>query len=69
MTLEHFDQYPGRSRGYASLPEVLRRQIVLDVPLWSNYIRQEADRFGYSYIDMAGDFGSRLSEAEAACTM
>jgi 2-phosphoglycerate kinase len=69
MTLEHFDQFPGRSRGYASLPEVLRRQIVLDVPLWSNFIRQEADRFGYPYVDMAGDFGSRLSEAEAACNL
>lgn len=67
MTLEHFDQFPGRSQGYASLPEASRRQIVQDVPLWSNFIRQEADRFGYPYVDMVGDFASRLSEAEAAC--
>lgn len=69
MTLERFDQFPGRSRGYAGLPEALRRQIVQDVPLWSHFIQQEADRFGYPYIDMAGDFSSCLSEAEAACTM
>lgn len=69
MTLERFDQFPGRSRGYAGLPEALRRQFVHDVPLWSNFVRQEADRFGYPYIDMADDFPSRLSEAEAVCTM
>lgn len=69
MTLEHFDQFPGRSQGYASLPEVVRRQIVHDVPLWSNFVRQEAARFGYPYIDVAGDFSARLSEAEAACTI
>ncbi len=69
LTLERFDLFPGRSRGYAGLPEALRRQIVEDVPLWSDFIRQEASRFGYPYIDMAGDFSSRLHEAEAACTM
>jgi hypothetical protein len=69
MSLEHFDQFPGRSRGYAGLPEALRRRIVQDVPRWSHFVRQEADRFGYPYVDMAGDFASRMSEAEAICTM
>jgi hypothetical protein len=69
MTLECFDQFPGRSRGYASLPEALRRQIVQDVPRWSNFIRQEADRLGYPYVDMAGDFTARLNEAEAIFTL
>ena len=68
MTLERFDQFPGRSRGYANLPEALRRQIVQDVPLWSRFIQQEAERFSYPYVDMAGDFSSRLSAAEASCT-
>jgi hypothetical protein len=69
MTLERFDQYSGRSRGYAGLPEALRRQIVQDIPRWSDFVRQEAERFSYPYIDMAGDFSSRLREAEAAFTM
>src|SRR5215469_15015455 len=43
LTLEDLDRYPGRS-GYGRLPEVLRRQIVEDVPHWSAFIRQEADR-------------------------
>jgi len=65
MTLERFDQFPGRSRGYGSLPEEMRRQIVQDVPLWSEFIRQESEHFGYPYIDMTGDFARRLHEAEA----
>ncbi len=64
MTLETFDQYPGRSPGYSFLPEDFRRQIVQDVPLWSEFIRQEAERFNYPYIDTAGDFHQRLREAE-----
>jgi len=68
MTLEQFDQFPGRSPGYRFLPEEMRRQIVHDVPLWSEFIRQEANRFGYLYIDMTGDFSSRLQEAEAMLT-
>ena len=68
MTLEHFDQFPGRSPGYTFLPEEMRRQIVHDVPLWSEFIRQEANRFGYPYIDMIRDFSSRLQEAEAILT-
>jgi hypothetical protein len=66
MTLEQFNRYPGRSAGYAFLPEVLKQRIVHDVPLWSEFIRQLAGRFGYPYIDMSGDFTSRLREAEAA---
>jgi hypothetical protein len=68
MMLEQFDQFPGRSRGYAGLPEAMRRQIVQDVPPWSEFIRQEAERFGYPYVDMSDDFPSRLSEAEAVLT-
>jgi hypothetical protein len=64
MTLQTFDQFPGRSRGYSSLPEEVRRQIVRDVPLWSEFIRQEAERAGYQYIDMSDHFHSRLTEAE-----
>jgi len=68
MTLETFDQFLGRSPGYSSLPEEMRRQIVLDVPLWSEFIRQEAERFGYPYFDMIGDFSQRLDEAESMLT-
>jgi len=68
MTLEQFDQFPGRSRGYAGLPEAMRRQIVQDVPLWSEFVRQEAECFGYPYVDMSDDFPLRLSEAEATLT-
>lgn len=63
MTLEGLTQFPGRSRGYSDLPESLRRQIA-DVPRCSAFIRQEADRFGYAYIDMVNDFPQRLAEAE-----
>jgi mannose-6-phosphate isomerase-like protein (cupin superfamily) len=65
MTLEQFDRFPGRSPGYSFLPDVQRRQIVQDVPHWSEFIRQEAARLGYTYIDMAGDFNAHLMEAEA----
>jgi len=65
MTLEQFDRFPGRSKGYADLPEALRRQIVQDVPRWSAFIQAEAARCGCRYIDMQGDFASHLDEAEA----
>ena len=65
MTLESFAQFPGRSKGYAHLPEALRRQIVEDVPRWSAFIRQEAERLGYAYVDMVGDFSQRLADAES----
>lgn len=64
MTLETFDQFPGRSRGYSGLPEEMRRQIVRDVPLWSVFIRQETERFSLPYFDMSGDFMQCLKEAE-----
>jgi hypothetical protein len=68
MTLETFDQFPGRSPGYSHLSEGMRRQFVRDAPLWSEVIRQEAQRFGRPYIDMIGDFPQRLEEAEARLT-
>jgi hypothetical protein len=68
LTMEGLMQFPGRSRVYGSLPEALRRQIVQDVPLWSAFIRQEAERFGYAYVDMASDFPQRLAEAETVLT-
>ncbi len=64
MTLERFDEFPGHSRGYAFLPEAMRSQFAHDVPLWSAFIRQEAERSGCRYVDMADDFAARLSEAE-----
>jgi hypothetical protein len=64
MTLEKFDKYPGMSRGYAKLPEALRRQFAGDVPLWSQFIRDESQRFGYPYIDTGEHFAQRLQEAE-----
>jgi hypothetical protein len=68
LTLEALTQFPGRSRGYGSLPEALRRQIVEDVPRWSAFIRQEAEQFGYAYVDMVSDFSQRLAEAERMLT-
>ena len=35
MTLDQFDQFPGKSPGYAALPEPMRVQIAKDVPVWS----------------------------------
>lgn len=67
LTLENLNQYAGRS-GYSHLPEALRRQIVEDVPRWSTFIQQEAERFGYAYVDMVSDFPQRLAEAEMVLT-
>jgi hypothetical protein len=64
MTLDRFDQFPGHSRGYASLPKDVRLKIVDDVPLWSSFIEQETNRFGYPFIDMVDDFPSCLDRAE-----
>jgi hypothetical protein len=69
MTLERFDQFPGHSIGYTFLPEEMRRQIVQDVPLWSELIRQRAKQFGYPYVDTSDDFPARLHEAEALLTV
>ena len=68
MMLKTFDRFPGRSRGYSMLPEERRRQIVEDVPRWSAFVQQEAERFGYAYVDMANDFPGRLLEAETILT-
>jgi hypothetical protein len=68
MSLERFDRFPGRARGYASLPLEVRRQFVQDIPLWSKFVRQEAVRFGYPYVDMSDDFPSRLHEADTVLT-
>jgi hypothetical protein len=68
MTLERLDQFPGCSPGYSNLPEAMRRQIARDVPLWSEFTRQEAERFGYPYVDTTSDFPLRLQEAEVVLT-
>jgi hypothetical protein len=69
LTLEEFTHFPGRSQGYSNLPEAHRRQIVEDVPRWSAFIRQEAERVGYPYVDMVGDFSHHLTEAELLLTV
>jgi hypothetical protein len=68
MKVETLDQYPGRSLGYIGLPEEFRRQIAKDVPLWSEFIEQEAKNFGYPYVDTTTDFPTRLSQAESLLT-
>ncbi|GAC1387272.1 MAG: hypothetical protein NVSMB42_08320 [Herpetosiphon sp.] len=68
MTLERLNRFPGRSPGYGLLPEEMRRQIVQDVPCWSEFVRQEAEQFGYPYVDMESDFAERLRAAEALLT-
>jgi hypothetical protein len=65
MTLAQFDQYPGKSPGYAKLPKAVRQQMVHDIPQWSAYVQQTAHRFSYPYVDMVNDFELRLDEAEA----
>ena len=68
MTLEIFDQYPGKSKGYAGLPEKMRCQFAQDVPRWSEFIQKEAEHFKYPYLDMSPDFSARLLEAENILT-
>ena len=68
MTLARFDNFPGHSRGYAALPEAVRRQFAADIPPWSRFIQQEAERFNYPFIDMSDDFQTRLNEAGAHLT-
>ena len=68
MTPATLQQFPGRSRGYQNLPESMRNQIAQDVPLWSEFIWQEAERYHYTYIDTASSFPERLREAEALLT-
>lgn len=66
--LARFDRFPGRSPDYARLPEEVRQQFAQDIPLWSAYVRQETERFGYPYVDMSDDFDARLRQAEAVLT-
>ena len=65
MTLKTFDQYPGHSVGYSYLPEEVKRQIVRDVPFWSEFVQQEAGRLGFPYFDTSDDFEPRIKEARA----
>jgi hypothetical protein len=64
MTPERFDQFPGHSPGYFYLPEEMRRRFAQEIPQWSEFVQQEALRYGCAYIDMSDDFHSRLREAE-----
>jgi hypothetical protein len=64
FNLAQFDEFPGRSQGYASLPLAIRQQIVEDVPCWSEFVAREAGRFGCRYVDTSDDFVSRVREAE-----
>jgi hypothetical protein len=64
MTFELFERF-GSTRGYAALPVAMRRRIAEDIPLWSEFVRREAERFGYPYVDVSGDFAARMGEAEA----
>ncbi len=68
MTLEHFDQFPGRSHGYSGLPEAVRRRFAQDVSAWSAFIARECNHFGYAYIDTANDFSQKLAQAESILT-
>ena len=68
MMPEMLIQLPGHSPGYTVLPESLRRKIAEDVPVWSDFIRQEAEQFDYPYIDTSNDFVQRLADAEALLT-
>jgi len=68
MTLERFEQFPGHSSGYIGLPTDMRRQSVQHVPMHSKLVQREAEDFGYPYIDMVGDFHTRLREANAVLT-
>jgi hypothetical protein len=63
LTLDDFNNYPGRSHGYLSVPEEVRQQIIQHIPMHSEIVRRGANRFEFPYIDMVGDFSSRLEEA------
>src|SRR5262249_36207054 len=68
MTLERFAQFPGQSKGYIGLPEEVQRQIVQHVPMHSELVRQEAERFGYQYVDMGRGFDVALGKADRLLT-
>ena len=59
------DRFPGRSLGYSGLPTGIWIRFAQDIPHWSAYVRQEAERFGCAYMDMSDDFPARLLDAEA----
>ncbi len=65
LSLQRFQEFPGCSRGYASLPLEFQRQIVEDVPRWSAFIAAEAAAAGCPYVDTGGDFAAGLDRAEA----
>lgn len=65
MTLDRFDQFPGRSKGYAALPEALRSQFAQDIPRWSDFIRQEAARYSLPYLDTGDNFPERMRQAQS----
>ncbi len=68
LSLEDFSQYPGRSPGYLTIPEEMKRQIVRDVPLWSEFIQRECNTFGFPYVDMSTDFKGHLGDIVAYFT-
>lgn len=68
MTFESVEQFPGCSRGYSHLNEDFRRQIAKDVPIWSEFIRKESERFDFPYIDTAKGFHTQLAQAESFLT-
>jgi hypothetical protein len=46
MTLDVYNQFQG-IRLVILLPEEFKRKIVQDVPLWSEFVRQEALQYDY----------------------
>jgi hypothetical protein len=68
LTLQQFAQFPGLSPGYIDLPADLRQQIIQHVPMHSTLVHHEAERLGYPYIDMAGDFHAHLQKAATVLT-
>jgi len=68
MTLDRFDSFPGRSRGYSGLPLEVRSRFAQDIPQWSQFVQHEAERYGCPYLDMSDDFQLRLMEAESLLT-
>lgn len=65
MTLAKLERFPSHSKGYATLPENLKRQDAADVPRWSRFIEEEAARCTVPYDDMSYKFEEQLQEIEA----
>jgi len=68
LSLADFNKYPGHSPGYQYLPEEMKRQIVSDIPKWSEFIQRECNTFGFPYLDMSTDFKECLRGAVAHFT-